>query len=40
VRLCYTANELESARASRWVVFNPARMFPGDTRAAFRFFCH
>jgi hypothetical protein len=39
VRPCYTAGELEAALASRWIVFNPSRMFPGDTKAAFRFFC-
>jgi hypothetical protein len=26
---CYTANELETAVASRWVIFNPKRMFEG-----------
>jgi hypothetical protein len=36
----HTAAELESALARRWVIFNPHRMFPGDTRAGFRFFCH
>jgi hypothetical protein len=35
----YTAAELENALATRWVVFNPHRMFPGDTKSAFRFFC-
>lgn len=25
---------------TRWVAFNPVRMFPGDTKAAFRWFCH
>jgi hypothetical protein len=34
-----TGAELESALASKWVVFNPHRMFPGDTAAAFSFFC-
>jgi hypothetical protein len=34
-----TSAELESALATRWVVFNPHRMFPGDVSAAFRFFC-
>lgn len=34
-----TSHELESALATRWVIFNPHRMFPGDTGAAFRFFC-
>ena len=37
---CYTDNDLESALATRWVIFNPVRMFPGDTKgAAFKFFC-
>ncbi|HEV2391070.1 MAG TPA: hypothetical protein VG146_01770 [Verrucomicrobiae bacterium] len=40
LRPCYTSAELEAALASRWVIFNPARMFPdGDYKAAFRFFC-
>jgi len=34
-----TANELEAALQTRWVVFNPHRMFPGDTKSAFLFFC-
>ena len=34
-----TAAELEAALATRWVIFNPHRMFPGDTAGAFRFFC-
>lgn len=34
-----TAAQLEAALASRWVVFNPHPMFPGDTTSAFRFFC-
>jgi hypothetical protein len=34
-----TAAELEAALATRWVVFNPHRMFPGDAAAAFAFFC-
>ena len=46
---CYTANELENALATRWVVFNPSKMFtPNDSdrdlfatkRRAFRWFCH
>lgn len=40
LRPASTANELETALALRWVVFNPHRMFPGDVKAAFRFFCH
>ncbi len=35
----YTANEIEAALASKWVVFNPCRMFD-DKRMAFRWFCH
>jgi hypothetical protein len=34
-----TAAELESALGSKWVIFNPHRMFPGDVTAAFAFFC-
>ena len=34
-----TSNELEAALQTRWIVFNPHRMFPGDTQRAFRFFC-
>lgn len=34
-----TSAELEAALATRWVIFNPHRMFPGDTAGAFRFFC-
>jgi DNA helicase HerA-like ATPase len=34
-----TALECERALEKRWVVFNPLRMFPGDTAAAFRWFC-
>lgn len=34
-----TAAELEGALQARWVLFNPHRMFPGDTAGAFRFFC-
>lgn len=35
-----TAREVEAALATRWVIFNPHRMFPGDLDAAFRWFCH
>lgn len=35
----FTAAECEAALASQWVIFNPHRMFPGDTKAAFRWFC-
>jgi hypothetical protein len=34
-----TAAELEAALATRWVIFNPHLMFPGDVAAAFAFFC-
>jgi hypothetical protein len=37
---CYTARDCELALAKQWVIFNPHRMFPGDTKAAFRWFCH
>lgn len=39
IRPAYTAAEVEAALATRWVVFNPHRMFPGDTKSAFRWFC-
>ncbi|MFN3410216.1 MAG: hypothetical protein ACK45B_14565 [Limisphaerales bacterium] len=39
IRPVFTANECEAALADRWVVFNPHRMFPGDTASAFRWFC-
>lgn len=39
VRPAYTARELELSLASRWCVFNPHRMFPGETDQAFKFFC-
>lgn len=39
-RPAYTANELEAALQTRWVIYNPSRMFPGDTSGAgFKFFC-
>jgi hypothetical protein len=34
-----TSAELEAALASRFVLFNPHRMFPGQIESAFRFFC-
>lgn len=34
-----TAHELEAALATRWVLFNPHRMFAGKLDDAFRFFC-
>jgi hypothetical protein len=39
IRPAFTARECEEALATRWVVFNPHRMFPGDTKNAFRWFC-
>ena len=36
----YTAAECEKALESRWVIYNPSRMFPGDNKSAFRWFCH
>jgi len=39
IRPACTAREVELALHTRWVVFNPHRMFPGDTAAAFRWFC-
>src|SRR5437899_3038924 len=39
VRHSSTSAELEAALATRWVVYNPHRMFPGDVASGFRFFC-
>ena len=39
VRPVQTANELERAVPSGWVVFQPHRMFPGRLEDAFKFFC-
>jgi len=39
IRPCYTASELEASLATRWSIFNPHRMFPGDPKTAFKFFC-
>ncbi len=36
---CFTERQLEDSLASRWTVFQPVKMFPGDTRAALRWFC-
>ena len=36
----YLERELEAALSSRWIAFHPVRMFPGDTKNAFRWFCH
>ena len=35
----FTVAQCEAALATRWVVFNPHRMFPGETKNAFRWFC-
>lgn len=35
-----TAAELEAALSSKWVIFNPHRMFPGQVESAFKYFCH
>lgn len=35
-----TSHELEAALATRWVCFNPHKMFPGQLDQAFRFFCN
>ena len=35
---CYTAREVEAALGTRWVIFNPARMFE-DVKMGFRWFC-
>ena len=40
IRHASTPEELEADLATRWVVFNPHRMFPGDVSQGFRFFCH
>ena len=37
--LASTAAELEASLATRWTLFNPHRMFPGELDKAFRFFC-
>jgi hypothetical protein len=37
---CSTASECENALATRWVLFNPHRMFPGELKKAFRWFCY
>ena len=37
---CHTAAQLEAALASRWVCFSPHRMFPGNVKMGFRWFCH
>ncbi len=35
----YTARQVEAALASRWVLFNPCKMFPDDYAAGFAWFC-
>ena len=35
----YTELDCEKALAGGWVIFNPARMFPDDFAAAFRWYC-
>lgn len=40
LRACYTAAELEQSIPSRWSAFNSSRAFPGNVKAAFRFWCH
>jgi hypothetical protein len=37
---CFTEQQCEAALASRWVIFNPSRMFPDDYAAAFDWFCN
>jgi hypothetical protein len=39
VRPCQTADELEAALETRWVVFRPHKMFPDDFTEGFAFFC-
>src|SRR5438309_821469 len=40
IKPCFTASDLEAALQTRWVVFQPNRMFPGDNKGAgFKFFC-
>lgn len=39
VKPACTAREVEAALASRWVIFNPVRMFPDDYAAGFAWFC-
>ena len=36
---CYSQAQLETSLATRWSAFNPARLFPGDTKNAFRWWC-
>jgi hypothetical protein len=39
IKAASTAEEVEAALLSRWVCFNPHRMFPGRMEAAFEWFC-
>jgi hypothetical protein len=34
-----TSHELEAALQTKWVLFNPHRMFPGEVEKGFEFFC-
>lgn len=36
VQPCYTHKQLEASLPTRWSAYNPLRMFPGDTKAALR----
>ena len=40
VKPAYTFDDCEAALASRWVLFNPARMFPDDYATGFAVFCN
>src|SRR5207247_9739440 len=35
----YTARQLEEALPTRWVIFNPFKLFPADYAAGFAWFC-
>jgi hypothetical protein len=39
VRPCVTEKELEASLSDRWSVFQPLRLFGGDVRGAFRWWC-
>jgi DNA helicase HerA-like ATPase len=36
---CYTARQAEDALQTRWVITNPHRMFPGQVKIAFDWWC-
>ncbi|MCU0783717.1 MAG: KAP family NTPase [Verrucomicrobia bacterium] len=36
---CYTLAQLEASLPSRWIAFNPLKLFPGDTKAALKWWC-